>query len=219
MDGWLCFTVEGAKNPCNWSGSLCLLICFALASVHDSQAGKPAEPALAGAASTSEQGLTVSLRGLWFPEAEIAHKSMCPLSVLSWCPWCRWCWDRRQAYQIFICLLCRALINPAGKMLGLKWKLWQKENSRPLEQEAPPILHFQLKTCGVFSLWEAAHVLICICPYGKCIRPYWAAAHIKVLIPPPAINVGWRRIRAFQRGWLYHNPLYPVTLQSFAWQN
>lgn len=54
MDGWLCFTVEGAKTSCNWSGSLCLFICFALASVHDSQAGKPADPALAGVKSTSE---------------------------------------------------------------------------------------------------------------------------------------------------------------------
>lgn len=32
--------MEGATTSCNWSGALCLFICFVLASVHKSQAGK-----------------------------------------------------------------------------------------------------------------------------------------------------------------------------------
>lgn len=114
VNGWLCFIMEGATTPCNWSRSLCLFICFALASVHKSQAGKPAEPAPAGEASAGEQGPTVSPRGLWFPETDTTHKSLCPLSLLP--RWC-WGWDRRLAYQIFICLLCRVPIIPTGEML------------------------------------------------------------------------------------------------------
>lgn len=56
--------MEGATTPRNWSGALCLFICFALASVHKSQAGEASEPAPAGEASAGEQGPTVSPRGL-----------------------------------------------------------------------------------------------------------------------------------------------------------
>lgn len=52
--------MEGATTPRNWSGALCLFICFALASVHKSQAGEACEPAPAGEASAGEQGPTVS---------------------------------------------------------------------------------------------------------------------------------------------------------------
>lgn len=47
---------QRAATPCNCSGSLCLFICYALASVQCLQPGKQAPPAPAGEASTGEQG-------------------------------------------------------------------------------------------------------------------------------------------------------------------
>ncbi|MED6247526.1 hypothetical protein ATANTOWER_005865 [Ataeniobius toweri] len=50
------FNHERAATPCNCSGFLCLIICYALASVYSSQPGKQAAPAAAGELSTGERG-------------------------------------------------------------------------------------------------------------------------------------------------------------------
>lgn len=114
MKGLLCFMRERATTPCNCSGSLCLFICYALASVPRSSPGKQAPPAPAGGAFAGERGQTLSPHGLRFPENETALKSR--RASQAHCSGCHgWGMGPRRAYQIFICLMCRVQILWTGK--------------------------------------------------------------------------------------------------------
>lgn len=160
-------------------------------------------------------------RARLFPNARFnSHRLRLRTNPWARCGCCHRCWDRRQTYQIFICLLCSGL----GKMLGSKWKLVPKRNEWTFRTRSS--IHFAFSSENMRRVCPARDVLIYICPYGTCNAPYCAASHIKVPIQPAAINVGfwgwgsrnWNRLLDIsQRGWKYDNLLYPVTLQNSTW--
>lgn len=108
VDRWLCFIMKGQQplviglGVCVYSSVLPWEVC----PTHQqekrlSQHQLERRPQVSGARL--------------FPHVAFdSHKSSCPLELLP-----RGCWgrDRRPVHQIFICLLCRALIIPTGEIL------------------------------------------------------------------------------------------------------
>lgn len=117
---WILFSVrvalfyrERPATPCNCGEPLCLFICYALASVpcrSQPNRHRQHQPERHSQVSGADFVPTWALipkawHGTWIVWYSHAH-----------CSCCYGGWDRRLAYQIFICLLCSVLILWTGKM-------------------------------------------------------------------------------------------------------
>lgn len=117
--------MEGATTPRNWSGALCLFICFALAVCTNHKQGKRVSQHQLERRPQVSRAQLFPPRGLWFPETDTTHKSLCPLCntaatvVLGM-------GQKAGLLNIYLFVVQSADYPDWGNvMLGSKWKLCQ----------------------------------------------------------------------------------------------